>query len=218
MKSGSLKFCLLVFITIMLTSVRALPQDSLNQICELIITAPFSNIELFDDSNDKFFYFKKIISNIIDSVVPIKTIRVKNKHLPWFDQELRDAIKFRDEQFVLMKTFSIDKNDPVWNEWRIIRNECKSLQRKKMCKYFSQKINEYKGDSKKYWTFYKLIVKMKKSKDISSISSILDPEKTLQTEKHIIANTFNKFFANLTCDLPDSQISKIDDNFSKYSL
>ena len=59
---------------------------------------------------------------------------------------------------------------------------------------------------------------MKKSKGISSISSILDPEKTLQTEKHIIANTFNKFFANLTCDLPDSQISKIDENFSKYSL
>ena len=78
--------------------------------------------------------------------MPIKTIRVKNKHLPWFDQELRDAIKFRDELFVLMKTFSIDKNDPVWNEWRIIRNECKSLQRKKMCKYFSQKTNEYKGD------------------------------------------------------------------------
>ena len=59
---------------------------------------------------------------------------------------------------------------------------------------------------------------MKKSKDISSISSILDPEKTFQTEKHIIANTFNKFFANLTCDLADSQISKIDENFNKYLL
>ena len=197
---------------------RKLTEENLNSIRDEIFSAPFHLIDLFDNSDDKFFFFKKIITDIIDSNAPIKTIRLRNNHLPWFDQDIRDAIRHRDEQFVLIKRVVSDKSDPRWDHWRTIRNNCKSLMRKKMCAYFAEKTNEYKGDSKRYWSFHKLVVKMKKSKDASSISSIYDTDEVLQTDKSIIANTFNKFFSKLSCDLPEIELTKIDKNFNQYDL
>ena len=195
---------------------RGLTDEKLNKLSEELKNADFSSLEHIENSDNKFFFFKQIILKFIDQEMPIKTVRIKNKHLPWFDCEIREAIKFRDSQFVLTRSITNDRSSQVWADWRMIRNQCKTLIRKKMCEYFKIKTKEYQGNSKKLWNFHKLIVKTKKSHNNNSITSIIDSDNITHVDPNNIANTFNKFFCNLNCELPEIEISKIDENFEDY--
>ena len=111
-----------------------------------------------------------IIVNIINRHANKTKIRIKNKHLPWYDKEVRLAVNHRNEQHAYAYTVSTDKSHVVWGDWRIIRNNVKSLIRNKMITFFETKTNEFKNIPAKYWKLYNSVVKMRKSKNKTTIS------------------------------------------------
>ena len=72
------------------------------------------------------------ISNIIDSVAPIKEIRIKNSTQEWFDNEIAEAIKIREKYFKKFKksNLQIDYNfyiEAKYNTQKLIKQKKKNF-------------------------------------------------------------------------------------------
>ena len=80
-----------------------------------------------------------------------------------------------------------------------------------MISYFNEKQSSNFGSSKKFWTFYKTVVKTKKSSQSTLIPNIIDSNNISYNSPTDIANTFNLHFTNLH---PNSTIS--DDDTLKF--
>jgi len=199
---------------------RSLNEEKLNAIDEALSFAPFSVLDSIDEIDDQFYFFKKLILDTIDSIAPLKTIRLKNKSLPWMDKEIRDIISMRDRLHTLASSF--EKSHSIWESYRTLRNECKSLMRRKMKQFYEAKTTKSFGSSKKFWDFYKSVVKTKKSKNTQLISKITDPETKLPvSEPFKIANIFNKHFSNIKESSPLTELDSldyIDTTFRKLKL
>ena len=77
---------------------RSLTPSKLDLIDKTLQSAPFSLIhsDVLGSTDDKFFTFKKLIIDVLDSIVPIKTNRINNNNLPWVDTEMRRLFQERD--------------------------------------------------------------------------------------------------------------------------
>ena len=113
---------------------RAITADKLEKINDELLQVPFSTLDGVDDVDDKFFLFKKLILDVIDSVAPVKSIRIKQNNLPWVDNEMKKHFLERDRLHALACSF--DKSHTIWDTFRKLRNSCKSLLRKKNERFF----------------------------------------------------------------------------------
>ena len=76
----------------------------------LLKTVEFPNYNIFSKINVFYSDLLNKISDTMDSVAPIKEIRIKNNIQEWFDNEIAEAIKIREEYFKKFKksSFQID--------------------------------------------------------------------------------------------------------------
>ena len=74
-----------------------------NYTAEIFINAlkevHFPNYDIFSDVNVAYSDLLKNISETIDKVAPMKEIRIKNNSQDWFDNEIAEAIKRRENFF-----------------------------------------------------------------------------------------------------------------------
>ena len=77
---------------------RSLTPTKLDLIDKALQSAPFSLIhsDVLGSTDDKFFTFTKLIIDVLDSIAPMKTIRIKNINLPWVDAKMRRLFQERD--------------------------------------------------------------------------------------------------------------------------
>ena len=59
----------------------------------------FPNYDIFSDVNVAYADLTKKISDAIDNVAPIKTLRIKINSQDWFDSEIAEAVKLREKYF-----------------------------------------------------------------------------------------------------------------------
>lgn len=168
---------------------RRLNPDKLDLIDDCLSQTPFHLIDSVEDSDDKFFIFIKLINDVLNEIAPIRSIRVKKNHLPWVDSEMKKLFIIRDKIYSTDQLY--DKSHSIWFEFKIIRNRCKSMLRQKMKNYYINKTSSKMGDSKKFWNFYKSVIKTKKSTEVQSISNIQDENGILKSNHLDIANVFN---------------------------
>ncbi len=62
-----------------------------------IISINWDRLELIPFVEDAWNFFYSEILNIIDKHAPIRTIRVKGRHLPWISSQLINLFKQRDK-------------------------------------------------------------------------------------------------------------------------
>ena len=68
------------------------------------------------------------ISDTIDSVAPIKEIRIKNNTQEWFDNEIAEAIKIREKYFKKLKKLNLQidcnfDNEAKYNTQKLIKQK-----------------------------------------------------------------------------------------------
>lgn len=49
--------------------------------------------------NDAWFNYREVCMNILDSVAPIKEIRIKQRTEPWISADILECIQIRDNRF-----------------------------------------------------------------------------------------------------------------------
>ena len=83
--------------------VRSLKKYSDEAYTNTLRKVNFPNYDTFSNVNVAYTDLVKKIWNTIDSVAPIKELRIKNNTQGWFDNEIADAIKIRDKYFKKFK-------------------------------------------------------------------------------------------------------------------
>ena len=63
----------------------------------------FPNYDLFSNVDVAYSDLLTKISESVDSVAPLKELRVKNNRQEWFDNEIAEAIKLREKYFKKFK-------------------------------------------------------------------------------------------------------------------
>lgn len=156
----------------------------------------FNLIDSLDDIDEKFDSFESILTNIVDSVAPLKKFRSRRvDNCAWMDKELLYALRKRDSLHARFITCGSDKLSNEWYEFKEARNYFKSLSRAKMREFYADKTLSKFKNPRDYWNFYRKVVKTKKACGNEAIAS-LNINDVIVSDKSDLANEFNKFFGN----------------------
>ena len=87
--------------------VQSLKKYSAEIFTNALKTVQFPNYNVFSNVNVVYSDLLHKISDTIDSVAPIKEIRIKNNTQEWFDNEIAEAIKIREKYFKKLKKLNL---------------------------------------------------------------------------------------------------------------
>ena len=174
---------------------RCLNLAKLNLIKEALKLCDFQSVLACKDIDTMFLTFKYLVIKEINSIAPIKNVRIRVNNAEWVDEELRRLFRARDILFQEYKSSGCSKTDEHWLNYVVLRNKCKSLSRKKFSEFFKNKSNTNLG-SNKFWSLYKSIIKTKSSTG-SNIYTIKNDNNLIISEEKEVSNIFNNFFSSI---------------------
>lgn len=139
-----------------------------------------NNWEDHEDVNELWYCLKDIITTTSDEHAPIRTRRVRNKHLPWVDAAVIKVMHQRDKQHkIMIKTGLADDKA----RYQKLRNKVTSLINNKKKAYYLDAINNCQSNPSKFWKKMKNLVPNK-----VNIKSIPDS---------LTADQFNIYFGSV---------------------
>ena len=192
--------------TIMARSLKNYSVDNLKSQLE---QANWSQVFMTSEVDEAWGTFKSLFLKAIDSVAPLRQIRVKQGSEPWFDSSIRDSINQRDSALAKFKR-SEDKTD--FDNFKILRNQTKEKIRTAKKNYFADTIKENKKDTSKLWK----ILKQLGCGGGDANHRSTEPNVGLSTEGGIefdsnkVATIFNNFFTSIASKLVSSLPPKLD--------
>ena len=176
--------------------IRSLRNYSVEVLLETLSSADWSTVYC-SDVNQSLCNFKTIFQQILDTVAPIKEIRLKNRTEPWMNNEILENIRHRD---YLLYTFKKDRsNRDMYKEFCQLRNKIQRDVRMAKAEYFSSKIEENKNDSKKLWQQLKTLGYSNKTKGETKV--VLDIDGKMCFDSNRVANYINEFYTSIASSL-----------------
>ena len=156
--------------------------DLRNQPWEII-----KDIENIDDAVRKW---EKLLIDVIDKHMPIRTKRSKQRNTPWMNSNIFKLMKDRDK--MKHKAFRT-KNGDMMSQYRNLRNKVTFEIRKAKRKYFTDKFSNVNTDPRKTWKILKSVISVK-----TCDSTIGDTNESVK-----IAEEFNSYFASIGTTLAE---------------
>ena len=87
--------------------------------------------------------------SVIDSLAPLKQVRLKQRSDPWMTNDILSQIKHRDNLLLKFKSDRTQKH--LYSEYCKVRNKIQRDIRHAKSNYFTNCIDENKNNSKKLW-------------------------------------------------------------------
>ena len=111
------------------------------------------NMELLDKSaNEAYTCFHMKVQEILDTEVPVKTIKVKPKkilHEPWMSPGLLKSIK--KQKRLYRKTINKNSTENDELKYKEYRNKLTQILRRTKEEYYKNKCSEFKRNTAKLW-------------------------------------------------------------------
>lgn len=171
-----------------------------------------------DDVSVALRAFNRTMLSVIDTVAPVKEVRVKSKTEPWINSEILEAIEYRNK---LLKNLKHDKcNLDLKNQFCKARNKVQRLVCETKKSYFFNKISEDKNNPKKLWSHFQKLGYSSKSKGKNHI--ILEIDGEICYDSLTVGNYVNEFFTTVAEKLteklphPSGQFSTMSSTFKNY--
>ena len=137
------------------------------------------------DVNNAFNTWINIMKEAADKHAPWKQFKRKKEqaHIPWFNEEISNITKTKNMYLKLYQMYNRPEDKKLY---KISKNKQTHLKRKLKREYYTNKINQYEGESSKMWNILKDVTNHNYKEDITP--DIVNKE---------TANRFNSFFANV---------------------
>ena len=150
------------------------------------------------DSNIAYDIFLNKFNDLYDQSFPIKKrkIRKTRARKPWISKGLIKSITVKNK---LYKKFLKERNSPTEQKFKSYRNKLNHLLKIAKKRYFAMKLESAKSDLKHTWRILNDLIRKPKSKTI--YPELFHFNDTETADPQIIANTFNKYFANIGANL-----------------
>ena len=133
----------------------------------------------------------------VNSVAPLKEVRIKQRSESWMSSDILDNIRERDS--LLAKFNKNNHMTEYYDEYRKMRNKVQREIKHAKQHYLVNKIDDNKHDSKKLWQNLKELGYQNKSKDSYNIVLDIDGKKCFECKE--VADQFNKFFTGVAAKL-----------------
>ena len=141
--------------------------------------APWDAAFVFEDTDDIVDSWYKIFTDVLDSQIPVKEKRVKNRAQPiWFTTEINEHIRKRDK---LLKKARISASPDDWATFKRVKNEVCQLIRSTKEKYFKNQFAEHKHNPKRLWSLIRNLTKQ----DVNNHASL----RQLREGDEVVTNT-----------------------------
>ena len=184
---------------------RILTDDKISRIKAELMHVDWNGTLNNEDCSVNFENFCIKLNMIMDSIAPIKHVRISGKcHFvePWMTTGLETASQNNKKLYLetLIKGCSISNME----KYKTSRSLLNRLKRSTMKNYYATKCTEYRDNTRKLWQVINQTIG--KTKHSGSIIPFISIEGIKSYDAKRISNEFGKFYANLGRNLA-SQIS-----------
>ena len=163
-----------------------------NKLKRDLLDAPWDSAFVTNNVNDVLQTVETMLNEIVDKHIPFQSKRVKKPSQPaWMTKEIVQSIRQRDD--LLVKARKSD-NPVDWANYSQAKNRTTNLIRKSKRKYFREKIDENKGNSRGIWKVLRTLSGTIKSP--VDIKELITENGTI-SDKTSISNTLNHYLANI---------------------
>ena len=180
--------------------VRDLRLSSKLALARYFTSIDWSTIDIFQSTEEKCQFFNNIIHLGLDTIMPVKSLKIHTQDAPWMTGHLKSLLRKRQKAF--------SRNCPTFKFYRNRvnreRKRCKSI-------YYQTKIKDLGvTEPKKWWAECKKICGMSKpTKNIANI--LLSNNSPSQDHKCNLANEINATFLQPLQEFaPLSQTNRLD--------
>ena len=184
---------------------RSLRNYSQNKLCDLLLndTDALNYILRTDNVNDQVSIFTNIFIKCLNSCAPFVTKEIKRPSAPWIDDQIKEAIKKRNN---LHSVFKLNRQDPIAeSNYRKQKKKVKNMISISKTKYFKEQFLKCRGNIRGTWDVIKKIIPGNKK----SFGLLGDSESELKNK----VEEFNKHFATIGENtFRKSQESQVDSN------
>ena len=167
-----------------------------------LLEAPWSVLEIFDDTDDKIDYFNKIFTQTLNKHAPLRKLRVEKNGSPWVTSDIRDQMDIRRK---LLRHFRLTRSENDWELYGRQRNKVTALLRNSKSNYFSNLITN-KVHPSTLWRILK-----------STLPTPKPNWASFEESAESLANRFNRHFVSATPTLPVSVPTPCDSPTSTVS-
>ena len=147
----------------------------------------WKKVKEFSDINDAVSEWEKLLLEVVNKHMPLKTRRVRKKPSPWMNSEILTLMKQRDKAKLKAKKRN---SDDLWKLYKRMKNKVTTEIRKSNRKYICDKLSEVTNRNES-WTTLKSLMG-----NCNSSNSTFPKENS-----SVIANEFNNHFADIATNV-----------------
>ena len=159
--------------------------------------APWSVMDIYDDIDDKWMYWKGLFLQVVDRHAPVLTFRKKRGSHPWVTGEILQLMQKRN---FFRKKFQQTKDQNYWERYKHLRGQVIRTLRAAKTEYFKNVCTDIGKNPRKAWNQLNSLMGKKASK----VDTLVKDNLILQ-DSQSIANAFNSHFASIVESSADEQ-------------
>ncbi len=178
--------------TVKIRSMKYYSKDKLNN---LLADVDWSSVIDNDDVDYAWSCFHDIFLNVLDSIAPVKQVRLKQRTEEWMTGEILECMCERDRA---LKDYKKGKDQSLYKQFCRLRNRVQRDVKQAKATYFQEKIEEYRNNSRKLWSIFKSLGYSNKG---SESNIVLKIDKEICSDNVKIANYINSFYTTVASSL-----------------
>ena len=155
--------------------------------------APFQVGAIFDDMDDKFWFFQTLMTQVLEHHAPLKSKRVRPTQPAFMNSRLRKNVHLKAQLRNRYNKFPSKRN---WETFRIQRNRTTQIRKTSIKSYIMERCSN-KPDK----TFYKTVKPFISTKPVAQAPCQLQIEERLVKNDKDIADNLNKYYVEIANDI-----------------
>lgn len=164
----------------------------------LLMKAPAHVGNLFDDVEDKVYYWNTLMQDIVNACFPQKKKQVRNKDTPYLTTAWKNAIRAKRKAF---KKYLNERTQQNWEEKVKCRDEAVRQRRIAVRQYWNKKTSDLKENPKHFFHTSKPFLGSRKGVMRTDINLKVDGK--IISDQETVADILADHFATITSDIGD---------------
>ena len=180
-------------------SIRSMKNYTKDLFLQKLNDIQFPDYSVSESVNEAYSDFVHKLMSVIDSISPLKQVRVKSNTKPWFDRFILEAIRVRDK---LRKKYKKSGLNVDFDMFKKAQKHAKQLIKTKKCTYVKDQLKQNIANPSKLWKVLKSIGVPSNSASTAKVC-LKDKDNALLFEPKETSNVFKEFYENLAQSLVD---------------
>ena len=132
-------------------------ENNIDKFKNILLNRNWDDIKKIEDPNKAYKYFLNIFIDIYDQSFPKLEVKVKFKsnQNPWITKGIAKSSKKKQRLYEKFLKNGTPKNEEAYKTYR---NLLETIKRRSKKKFYSEKLQKFKGDVKKTWSVMKEII------------------------------------------------------------